>query len=180
MTNSKYSFTSKRLGFRNWVETDSDKMIAISANTNVMRFFPAPATPQQTKDFIARMQDLFHEKKYCYFAVDLLETGEFIGFVGLNDFNYKASFSPGTDIGWRLAEIHWGNGYATEGARRCLEYAFQDLKLGNIVATAPLINKPSISVMKKIGMDFKTNFKHPRLKEFARIENCVCYEIKKN
>jgi len=175
---NKYLFTSKRLGFRNWLDSDIDKMIAISADKNVMRFFPATAKPEQTRDFILRMQNQYQKTGYCYFAVDLLETQEFMGFIGLNHFNYEAPFSPGTDIGWRLAEKFWGNGYATEGAIRCLEYAFKDLKLNQIVATATEANVPSISIMNKIGMHFKTNFKHPRLKGFPEIENCVCYEIK--
>jgi len=178
MQNKQYLFSSKRLGFRNWIEDDINKMIDISASKNVMRFFPACATPDQTKYFIIRMQDLYHEKRYCYFAVDLLETNEFIGFIGLNDIRYEATFSFGIDIGWRLAEKHWGNGYATEGAERCLLYAFEDLKLDSILSTASQINLPSISIMKKIGMTKKTDFKHPRLKDHSKLENCVCYEAK--
>ena len=174
-----YLFTSQRLGFRDCIAADIDKMIAISANENVMRFFPSLATPAQTKSFISRMQSLYAEKGYCYFAVDLLETDEFIGFIGLNDLNYKAPFSPGFDLGWRLAEQHWGNGYATEGAKRSLEYAFETLNLPKIVAVAPKINMPSISIMKKIGMVKKLEFKHPKLVEHSQILNCVCYEITK-
>ncbi len=175
--NTKYLFTSERLGFRNWVDEDIDKMIAISGNENVMRFFPAVARPDQTKDFILRMKTLYREKKYCYFAVDTLESQEFIG---LNDIKYEASFSQYTDIGWRLDEKHWGNGYATEGAERCLSYAFNELNLNKIVSTAPQVNKPSISIMKKIGMVKSVEFKHPALKDYPYLENCVCYEIKNN
>lgn len=153
-------------------------MIAISASKAVMRFFPAVATPQQTKDFIKRMQKLFSEKGYCYFAVDLLESKEFIGFIGLNDITYDASFAPAIDIGWRLAENHWGNGYATEGAKRCVDFAWETLKINKIVATAPIINSRSIAVMHKIGMVKQTEFKHPRLLGNTRLENCVCFEIK--
>ncbi|MFV8839275.1 GNAT family N-acetyltransferase [Salinimicrobium soli] len=47
-----YLFRSERLGFRNWTADDVPKMTAISANPEVMQFFPAPATPQQTQDFV--------------------------------------------------------------------------------------------------------------------------------
>jgi RimJ/RimL family protein N-acetyltransferase len=152
-------------------------MIAISGSQNVMQFFPAAATPQQTKDFIERMKILCNEKGYCYFAVDLLKTNEFIGFIGLNDITYKTSFSPATDIGWRLAEKYWRKGYATEGALACLNYAKSTLKIDRLISTAPAINKPSISVMQKIGMVKLTEFKHPRLLGHTALENCVCYEI---
>lgn len=152
-------------------------MIAISASKEVMRFFPALATPQQTADFIERMQRLYQEKGYCYFAVDLLETNEFIGFIGLNDITYHVPFSPAVDIGWRLAEKYWGKGYATEGATACLSYAKEQLNLPEIVATAPIINKPSITIIEKIGMTKHLNYVHPSLKGNARLENCVCYKI---
>ena len=176
--NKSYIFTSERLGFRNWIPSDIESMVAISSDPEVMRFFPYVARPDQTIDFITRMQDLFHEKGYCYFAVDLLETDTFIGFIGLNDISYDASFSPAVDIGWRLAKSHWGLGYATEGAKRCLKYAFEDLDLDAIVSTTAEINTPSISVMKKIGMTKKMDFKHPRLEGHPTLEDCVCYDIK--
>ena len=175
-----YLFKSERLGFRNWLASDTEKMIAISSTENIMRFFPAIATPKQTEDFIQRMKHLFNEKGYCYFAVDLLATSEFIGFIGLNDITYEAPFSPGTDIGWRLDEKHWGKGFATEGALCCLNYAGRILNKKTIIATAPEINIPSISVMTKIGMTKKLHFNHPKLTDYPGLEKCVCYEIRLN
>jgi RimJ/RimL family protein N-acetyltransferase len=174
---NNYIFKSARLGFRNWTEPDVPKMIKISGDPEVMEFFPAPATPAQTSDFIHRMKQEFEEKGYCYFAVDLLETGELIGFTGLLAQNYEAPFTPCVDIGWRLSPKYWYNGYATEGAKRCLEYAFFELQLKRIVATAPKINQRSIAVMEKIGMHWKLDFRHPRLKDHPHLEECVCYEM---
>lgn len=172
-----YLFKSKRLGFRNWEDKDIQKMIGISADIDVMEFFPAPATPQQTSQFIERMQAMFVEKGFCYFAVDQLIDSEFIGFIGLCEQNFEAPFTPCIDIGWRLGKPFWGNGYATEGAERCLQYAFKDLNFKNIKSTAPEINTKSIKIMEKIGMKKQLNFKHPRLKGNDRIESCVCYQI---
>ena len=174
----EYVFKSERLGFRNWIDSDIDKMIAISGDQRVMEFFPATATPIQTKTFIQRMQELFEREGFCYFAVDSLEDGKLIGFIGLNEVNYEADFSPAIDIGWRLGVDYWNKGYATEGAKRCLEFAFETLKLKEVIATAPAINLKSIAVMKKIGMQLKTPFKHPRLIGDSRLENCVCYAIR--
>jgi RimJ/RimL family protein N-acetyltransferase len=172
----KYIFESERLGFRNWEDADIPKMVEISADPEVMEFFPAPAAPQRTIEFIERMQQMLIDKGYCYFAVDRLDTGDFIGFTGLCDQTYEAEFTPCVDIGWRLAKKHWGHGYATEGAKKCLEYAFNELKLNSIHATAPAINKRSIQVMEKAGMKKLLNFKHPRLINDERLVNCVCYK----
>ena len=175
--NNKHLFTSTRLGFRNWIETDIPKMIKISGNEEVMNFFPAVATPEQTTIFTRKLQDLFEEKGYCYFAVDELETGKFIGFIGFYFQDYESEFTPAVDIGWRLHPDFWGKGYATEGAKACLDYGKDSLKLKKVISTAPQINKPSINVMKKIGMKKKLEFIHPKVKENERLRNCVCYEI---
>jgi RimJ/RimL family protein N-acetyltransferase len=74
----------------------------------------------------------------------------------------------------------WGKGYATEGAKRCLKFGFNDLKLQEIIATAPKINLPSIRVMQKIGMQKIKDFKHPFLSDFPVLENCVLYNCNCN
>ena len=175
----KYLLTSERLGFRNWMASDIPKMTQISADKTVMEYFPAPATPEQTAGFILKMQQLFTEKGYCYFAVEELQSQAFIGFIGLSDKDFEAEFTPCVDIGWRLDKAHWRKGYATEGAKRCLEYAFDSLALTEIKATAPCINHKSISVMEKIGMQQELIFGHPLLPQNERLKKCVCYGISK-
>ena len=172
-----YIFTSKRLGFRNWQTSDIPKMTAINNNPNVMEFFPSTQNEAQTADFIQRMKTQFEQNGFCYFAVEKLETKEFIGFIGLSEQTYKSEFTPCVDIGWRLAEATWNQGLATEGAKRCLEFAFEHLQLKTIKAIAPEINLSSINVMQKIGMAKIGTFKHPKLKAFGRLETCVCFEI---
>ncbi len=172
-----YIFQSNRLGFRNWQAADIPQLHQINTTPKVMEFFPGLATLEQTEELIQRMQKIFDEKGYCYFAVDELETGNFIGFIGLGEALFESSFTPCTDIGWRLSERYWGNGYATEGAQRCLVYAFEVLGLKSIKAIAPAVNVKSIQVMEKIGMHHELNFKHPKLLNEPRLVDCVCYEI---
>ena len=174
---NKYLFESERLGFRNWVDADIPKMIAISSDPEVMEFFPAPATPDQTTVFVQNMKAMFSEKGYCYLVVETLDNPQFIGFIGFYYQTYESAFTPCVDIGWRLHKHFWGQGFATEGAKRCLEYAFKELKLTNVISTAPAINLKSIRVMEKIGMKKLLDFRHPRLVNDERLVNCVCYEI---
>jgi RimJ/RimL family protein N-acetyltransferase len=126
------------------------------------------------------LQKHYEKKGYNYFATEILKTGEFIGFVGLAYQDYKTDFNPAVDIGWRLKKSSWGNGYATEGSKRCLEYAFKELKLERVISTCTEKNSNSENVMKKIGMIKKGMFNHPKLKEFPEYEKCIWYEINKN
>ena len=131
----KYLFKSKRLGFRNWMDEDLQEFAKLNADSEVMEHFPETLNKKETKAFIQRLQLHFDKNGYNYFAIEVLETGEFIGFIGLALQNYKTDFNPATDIGWRLKKSSWDKGYATEGAKRCLEYAFIDLNLKKVIST---------------------------------------------
>ena len=173
-----YLFKSDRLGFRNWQETDIENLATINADKEVMKFFPSTRSLSETKTFIKRMQQQYIEKGYCYFAVDTLKDETLIGFIGLSEQNYEADFTPCIDIGWRLAKSAWNKGYATEGAKRCLEFGFKTLHLDKIYSIAPVVNTRSQQVMQKIGMHEVKTFAHPQLLDNARLRKCLLYEVK--
>lgn len=177
--NRDYLFTSRRLGFRNWQTNDIKEFTAMNADADVMKHFPKTLSKEETKEFVDRLQIHFETHGYNYFAVDILETGEFIGFIGLAFQTYASNFTPAVDIGWRLKKRAWGRGYATEGAKRCLQLAFTDLNLDHVIATCTKQNENSEHVMKKIGMDKVSEFNHPKLKEYPEYEVCLCYKITK-
>lgn len=172
---TKYLFTSSRLGFRKWLSSDLEQMSVINNNQEVMEFFPFLPSRKQTEEFIRRMQNQFLNNGFCYFPVELLSTGEFIGFIGLSEQKYESDFTPCIDIGWRIAKRFWGQGLATEGAKKCLDYARDQLDLKLVYATAPKVNTKSIAIMKKIGMRYAQDFLHPNLSEHPKLSKCVLY-----
>lgn len=175
-----YIFTSERLGFRNWKDSDLESLAKMNANPEVMEFFPSTVSRADTAKFIERMQNEYDQYGFCYFAVDLLTSNEFIGFIGLSNKDFEADFTPCVDIGWRIDPEHWYKGYATEGAKASLSYGFDQMALKSIVSMAPKINKKSIAVMKKIGMHFESKFEHPALSNDERLKACVLYKIDNN
>lgn len=174
-----YTIQTERLGLRNWKDSDLKAMTALNKDPKVMQYFPSMPDEAATLAYIKRMQAQFAKTQYCYFAAEILATQEFIGFIGLMYQDYEAEFTPCVDIGWRLKQTAWGKGYATEGAKTCLGYAFNNLKIDTIYSVAPLVNTPSISVMKKIGMSLSSTFKHPKLGNFPVLETCALYLIHK-
>jgi RimJ/RimL family protein N-acetyltransferase len=171
----KYIFTSARLGFRNWDFADIDKMHEINSDEKVMEFFPYIPTKEQTAEFVKRMKKQFEGKGFCYFAVDKLEDNEFIGFIGLSEQTYKADFTPCIDIGWRIKSSEWNKGFASEGAKKCLDYALNDLKLEKVYSIAPKINTKSEHIMIKIGLKKQYEFEHTLLTNTERLKTCVLY-----
>ena len=170
-------FTSARLGFRNWEDDDVEPMANVNRDPEVMRFFPELQSLEETTKIISRFKSELLEKGHTYFAVDNFDDGRFIGFIGLHIQAFESNFTPCVDIGWRLDKEFWNKGYATEGATRCLQYAFDTLQMQKIVALAPAINLPSINVMKKIGMTKILDFKHPLLLNHPNLVDCELYAI---
>ncbi len=174
-----YVFQSERLGFRNWETKDLSPMATLNNDDQVMKFFPFKPSEEDTRKFISRMQHMYTKRGFCYFAVDVLKTQEFIGFIGLSEQTYLPDLKIFVDIGWRLQKSAWGNGYATEGAKACLLYGFQTMDLTEIYSVASRINKKSIAVMKKIGMQRIKNFNHPKLVNSPELKSCELYQIRK-
>ncbi len=167
--------TTPRLLLRPWKKSDLAAMSAINADPEVMRYFPATQSREETKAFIGRQHLHQQEHGYCYFAAELLATGQLIGFIGLNYQTYQAPFSPATDIGWRLHPDFWRRGLATEGAAACLTFAAEQLDLPEVVSVAVAQNLPSIGVMEKIGMSLQGYFEHPALDQYPDLQRCVWY-----
>ena len=174
-----YVLTTPRLGMRNWLPADLIEMAAISANPKVMEFFPAVAPMQQTRDFIDRQLAHFEKHGFNYFAVDRLDTGEMIGFIGLYWQTWESPFTPFFDIGWRLEPAAWGQGFATEGAKACLDAAFNRFGLSEVYAICPTLNTRSENVMQKIGMKKVATFAHPLLAKAPHLQQCVLYKKEK-
>lgn len=177
---NNYIFNSERLGFRNWKNEDLEEFAQLNSDEAVMEHFPKLLSKKEVEELIDKLRDHFAENGFTYYAVDILETNECIGMIGLAAQEYKTKFTPAIDIGWRLKRTAWGKGYATEGAKRCLDYAFNELGLHKIVSVTTLKNAKSENVMKKIGMIKKGEFNHPELADHPEYEKHVCYEIVKS
>jgi len=175
---NEYLFVSERLGFRNWKLSDAEEFQKMNTDSEVMKYFPSIYKEGQSLTLIKKLMSQYERYGYCYFAVELLSNKEFIGFIGLAYQTYESKFTPCTDIGWRLKKEFWGQGLATEGAKRCLIHAFEELNLNKLYSIASVINEPSINVMKKIGMTRLYRFDHPELDSNERLKSCYLYEIK--
>ena len=96
-----------RLILRSWRESDRIPFAKMNGNRNVMKYFPKTLTEDESNAFIDRIVAEFEETGFGLYAVEIKETGEFIGYVGFHRFNFDVSFSPGWEIGWRISERFW-------------------------------------------------------------------------
>ncbi len=177
MKKNKYLFKSERLGFRNWANEDVVEFSKLNSDEAVMEHFPKTLSKKEVEELITKLKNHFTQNGFTYYATEILETGALIGMIGLAFQEYKTAFTPAIDIGWRLKRSAWGKGYATEGAKRCLEYAFNELDINKVIAVCTVKNQKSENVMKKIGMKKIGSFKHPELADYPEYEEHFCYEI---
>ena len=141
--------------------------------------FPATLTRRECESEIATFEARFDEHGYGLWAVEVPGVAPCIGFIGLNLATFDAPFTPAVEVGWRLARDHWGNGYASEGARAALQFGFDTIGLDEIVSFTTPGNVRSWSVMERIGMtrDPADDFEHPRVPEGHPLRPHVLYRI---
>ena len=112
-------------------------------------------------------------------AVEIIDTNTFIGYVGLCPATFDAHFTPAVEVGWRLARFSWGFGYATEAARAAVADAFVRMGFDEIVSFTAVINRRSQRVMEKLGMthDPGDDFGHPALAGGHPLRPHVLYRL---
>lgn len=172
---SKYNITTKRLGLRNWLPSDEAPFIEMCQDPAVMEHFPSTLTPTETLDLIHKLKNHYNEFGYTYFAVEVLDTKEFIGFTGLKNQFWESEYTPCIDIGYRLKKSAWGKGYATEAAQACLQNASSKFGIEEVLSFTTDTNTASELVMKKIGMHYVGTVQHPAIVGDKRFKHCVVY-----
>ncbi|MBT9370986.1 GNAT family N-acetyltransferase [Rhizobium sp. CSW-27] len=142
-----------RLVLRSWMERDRDLFREINADPKVMEFFPFRRNHAEADLLMDRVNGMIRDEGLGFYALELKETGEAMGFCGLAPAGMPGIFPAETiEIGWRLATRFWGHGYVTEAAGATLAHGFKQHGLPAIISFAVAGNHRSIAVMKRIGM----------------------------
>jgi RimJ/RimL family protein N-acetyltransferase len=169
---------TQRLRLRQWRDADREPFAAMNADPAVMEFFPALQTRAASDASIDAWQAQFAVQGWSNWAAELLDTGRFIGFVGLSVPRRVLPCSPCVEIGWRLARPFWGQGLASEAARGALRVGFEQLALPEIVSFTALGNLRSRAVMERIGMrNARQDFEHPGVPEGHALRLHCLYRI---
>jgi RimJ/RimL family protein N-acetyltransferase len=173
--------TTERLLLRQWKDADVPVFAKINADPEVMEFFPGVLSEDESDDMAQIIRVKISINGWGFWAVERRDDNKFLGFVGLNAPHYELPVSPCIEIGWRLGREYWGNGYASEAARKCLEIAFKRLNLCEVYSFTSVLNLRSRAVMERIGMtNTFHNFEHPVIPEQHRLREHVLYKIERD
>lgn len=146
--------TTNRLVLRSAFDSDLDPLndIVFSVPEVMSHAFAGnPLGKSKSANFFANSFD--HEGDGKQLGVlTLKKTNTIIGFAGLLECSIFGQ--KDYEIGFILGRDYWGKGYASEIGHAQIEYGLEILGCGRLLALVAPKNKPSISVLYKIGMTF--------------------------
>jgi RimJ/RimL family protein N-acetyltransferase len=145
---------TERLVMRMWRESDFDEYAELCADPEVMRFLGGKVFDRtEAWRQMASMIGHWYLRGYGIWAVEEKESGRLAGRIGcINPEGW-----PGFEVGWTLRREFWGKGYATEAARRALEYGFNELDRAHIISLIHPENRASIRVAERLGETLEGN-----------------------
>lgn len=142
---------TERLRLRGFRADDLDAYAAMYGDPEVMRYLvgggPEPWDRDRAWRHMAFLLGHWLLRGYGTWVMELRETGAFLGTVGFAD----PEGWPGCELAWTLARRWWGHGYAAEGARAALDYAWTVLSKEHVISLIHPENRASIRVAERVG-----------------------------
>lgn len=166
-----------RLLMRRWRDSDREPFADLNGDPQTLLFFPSTLDRASSDALVDRIEERFAAQGFGLWALEVTQTGQFIGFTGLNPMPPGVPGAGGMEVGWRLARPAWHHGYATEAARAALSVAFDEVGLGEIWSMTAVLNQPSQAVMRRLGMTEAARFEHPNVIAGHRLRPHVAYHL---
>lgn len=143
---------TNRLLLREFNTDDAEHFYHLNLNPNVIRYTGNSTFKniEEAETFLENYSD-YQKNGFGRWAVIEKSSSEFLGWCGLK---YDENLDE-TDIGFRFFEHFWNRGFATESAKGCNDYGFNELNLKKIVGKAMKENSVSIKVLVKIRLEYE-------------------------
>lgn len=124
---------------------------AVAATT----FVPHPYRQEEAEEWIRSHSDWIENNKAYPLAMVLKSTGELVGTMTLRvDSKHRKG-----ELAYWVGKPYWGQGYATQAAKRIMEFGFESLNLHRIWSAAMTTNPASAKVMQKAGLSYEGTLK---------------------
>lgn len=147
MTINEVTLETPRLLLRWFRKDDYSDYVEIATDPEVMKFIGGTQTPFEAWRAMSSHIGHWYFLGYGVFAVEEKSSGKMIGRIGM----MNPPGWPGFEVGWTLGRASWGKGYATEGARRVLEYAFTEMNRDHVISCIAPDNINSAKVAERLG-----------------------------
>ena len=141
---------TRRLLLREMTEGDIPDLEEMLLDPEVMYAYPHTFTKEDVENRLARQQQRYRQDGFGLWAVVLRSTGEMVGQAGLTWQDCEGQ--PVLEVGYLLKKRFWHQGYASEAARACRDYAFTVLDAGEVFSIIRDNNAASQAVARRNGM----------------------------
>ncbi|WEK45513.1 MAG: GNAT family N-acetyltransferase [Candidatus Andeanibacterium colombiense] len=174
-----FQLETDRLVLRDWrSETDWDEFFRHTNTPAVMRWLGGVLTPEGVIAQRARVEACRARNGHCFWAVERKEDGAILGFCGLKRTDAPDCAALGQfEIGWRLREDAWGQGYAKEAAAASLDAGFGQFGAEEIIALTVIGNSASWGLMERLGMRRREDLDFVDRRIDAPFRDTIVYSI---
>jgi len=152
---------TKRLILREMTQEDLPTLCKILQDDDVMYAYEGAFSKEEVQSWLDRQLERYKEYGFGLWAVVLKETGKMIGQCGLTMQEYNNNQI--LEVGYLFLKEYWHQGYASEAAIACKEYAFDKMNAKEVYSIIRDTNIPSQNVAIRNGMTCIEKFiKHYR------------------
>ena len=169
---------TERLILRRWREEDVTEFVRVTNTPAVMEYLGGVQTAESLHAGFLRGRASQEKNGFCFWVVERRSDGALLGFCGLKVGN-TPPIEGEIEIGWRLREDAWGQGYAREAAEATLDWAWRNLDCARVVAITAAGNKRSWGLMERLGMRrlHELDFEHPDVPIGNKAKPHITYAI---
>lgn len=160
----EFRLETGRLVLRSWRDADRPAFAAMSADREVMAHLGGPIDRSASDAVIDRLSEVEARQGHTFWAIERKEDAAMIGFCGLRRGGHAGTpVSDELEIGWRLARLAWGRGFAREAAEAALSWGWANCDVQRIAAWTVPANTASWGLMLRLGMVHRPDldFDHP-------------------
>lgn len=145
-----FKILTPRLTLREMRSEDAYDLLEIFSDPEAMRFYPSTRSLAETKAWVHSNIERYERHGFGIWVVQSNIGMEFLGQCGLilQDVDGKQDL----EIGYMFLRRHWGQGFATEAASACRDYAFERLRYTRVISLIDPGNIASRRVAEKVGM----------------------------
>ena len=147
---------TERLVLRELTEADFDAAREILGDARVMYAWEHGFSDAETRAWIAENIARYRRDGFSYLAAVERGSGALAGFIGPLVETVDGERRMG--VAYILGKNFWGQGYATEGAAACIDYAFDQLGADEVIAEIRPENSASRRVAERLGMTARESF----------------------
>ena len=173
---------TKRLRLRTWDFEDRAEYARYCNTPAVGRFVGGVQSDADLNAAFERIEGYQRDSGHTFWVVERKSDRALLGFCGLKIANVPGAPVDGEiEIGWRLREDAWGQGYAKEAAQAALDWAWANLDCDRVISFTIPANAASWGLMQRLGMTRREDldFAHPNFAADHPLSGHITYVIER-